>query len=447
MYQVVGSDLEAMRGAGFASVAHVPFLLHEDGHYPAEANRYLRARALCEWRLRMGSDAVPSDTKRKFLTAKSCFTTARRLASFLSWCERTGRDWRNVNYRDDVLAWQEGLRTGTAAEGSKPLEPETINSLVAEACYFLTWAAEVPKNLGAPVREGFSIPITTSAIKVGKGDSAKSHRQRRDMDKRIGALVRRPRRLDLPSPSEVGRWMRAMRARFEVKALMAELMLETGIRISECNQWRIDTLPPLHEWKVRSGRVAVWLRHGVKGPKVHATSTEAVRPREIWVPLSLAERMDHYRDFTRLYQLRQWIRAGETKSERDRRARAPKPERLWLSEASHQPFSNVQLYRAWTEVAHCPAGWHPHSAREYFAVQTVVEWARNDLEARRSQSVPDLSWLQGVMRDQVRLLLSPLLGHLSEETTLSYLRAAHFRLTEEIGHPALRWQEFCDKED
>ncbi|MFN7519501.1 MAG: hypothetical protein ACK5Q0_02925, partial [Lysobacteraceae bacterium] len=211
---------------------------------------------------------------------------------------------------------------------------------------------------------------------------------------------------------------------------MSELILETGIRISECNQWRVDTLPPRDKWKVRAGKIPVEIRHGIKGRKIYADSTESVNPREILVPLELADRIDHYREITRPNQLRIWIKAGKTKEERDRRARSVKPVRLWLSEITNQPFANVQLYRAWTQTAHCPDGWHPHSGREYFAVETVVEWVRNDLDARQYDRAPDLTWMQGAMRDQVRLILTPLLGHVDESTTMQYLRAAHVRLVE-----------------
>lgn len=447
MYSVIQPDRSTLIEAGYESVAHVPFVLALNGYYPAEANRYLRARALCEWTLRMGSDSPLSNSRRRFLTVESCLAVAKRLACFLRWCESTERDWRTVTYREDLLAWQTGLFKGTDSESGEPLAESTTNNLVAEACYFLTWAAEVPREglAGDHLRERFDVPTNPFSFKVGNGKSAKTNR--REIDARVGALVPRPSRLHIPSPREVGPWMRALRIRSHVKAMMSELILETGIRISECNQWRVDTLPPPEKWKIRAGKVPVEIKHGIKGRKISADSTESVKPRIVLVPLDLAARIDHYREFTRPNQIRLWIKAGKTKEERDRRARLPKPVRMWLSETSHQPFANLQLYRAWTQTAHCPDGWHPHSGREYFAVEMVVEWVRNDLDSRHSDRVPQLTWLQGAMRDQVRLILTPLLGHVNEETTMSYLRAAHVRLVEEFGHPALGWQAFCDSDD
>ena len=46
---VINRDQQEMEDAGFAKYAFVPFLIAADGTYPAEANRYLRTRANCEW--------------------------------------------------------------------------------------------------------------------------------------------------------------------------------------------------------------------------------------------------------------------------------------------------------------------------------------------------------------------------------------------------------------
>ena len=237
-----------------------------------------------------------------------------------------------------------------------------------------------------------------------------------------------------------------MRLRFEVKSLMAELILDAGIRISEANQMEVDTLPPKSKWIVIGGKLQVWIHRGVKGKKVTPDSVEAVRGRWIAISLDVAEKIDHYCNFTREFQLRQWIRNGKTKEEQIRRARSPKPKRLWLSEDSNQPFNNVQLYRAWTETAHCPENWHPHKGREWFCVEKVVQWLRDDLKATKTNRVPELTWLQGAMREQVKILLQPELGHASDETTMLYLRAAHLQLIEIFGSPTLRWQEHCDQD-
>lgn len=439
---VIDRDPHEMEQIGFAKCAYVPFLIAADGSYPAEANRYLRARANCEWETHLGGPAqFPKANRKRFLTPKSCYELAGRLAQFLRWCIATSRDWRTVSYREDLMDWQKGLALGTASKSLEPLSNATINGLINEACLFLTWAGE------KKARTEFEVPVNKSSVSTSRGNSAKSGRRTRDVQTRVGALVVRPSKLDIPSPREVGPWMRALRLRLPVKAMMAELILETGIRISECNEWRIDTLPPRNKWKVRSGKLPVKIRYGIKGPKRFPGSEESANPRDILVPIELADRIDRYCQVTRLNQLRRWVRSGDGPHERARRARAEKPVRMWLSEVTNQPFDNLQLYRAWTETPGCPEGWHPHSGRAYFAIETVVEWIRSDLLARGCNAVPELTWLQGAMRDQVRFLLTPLLGHLDDETTMLYLRGAHLRLVEEFGHPVLRWQAFCDQDE
>ncbi len=448
MHFVIRPDSEFLRANRYTSLAHVPFLVADDGTYPAEANRYLRARSLCEWALRLGTDA-PEPVNRPqlaFLTVASCISTARLLKTFLNWIEITDRNWRQVDYRNDLLAWQEGLRKGTASESRRPISAAAINLLIAEACYFLTWASLVPKDEhGEASRGPFLVPVDTVRVSIRAGRS--SRKQTREVDRRGAQLQSKTRRsIALPSNEQVAKWMRAMRLRFEVKSLMAELILDAGIRISEANQMEVDTLPPKSKWIVIGGKLQVWIHRGVKGKKVTPDSVEAVRGRWIAISLDVAEKIDHYCNFTREFQLRQWIRNGKTKEEQIRRARSPKPKRLWLSEDSNQPFNNVQLYRAWTETAHCPENWHPHKGREWFCVEKVVQWLRDDLKATKTNRVPELTWLQGAMREQVKILLQPELGHASDETTMLYLRAAHLQLIEIFGSPTLRWQEHCDQD-
>ena len=146
-------------------------------------------------------------------------------------------------------------------------------------------------------------------------------------------------------------------------------------------------------------------------------------------------------------QIRRWISAAKTKQERDRRTRERQPSQLWLGETSNRPFSNSQLYQDWKGVPACPASWHPHAGREFFAVELIVAHTRRMMETNSQTTVPPMNWLIGAMAGQVRIILMPLLGHVSEDTTHLYLRAARARLVMEIGHPAMRWQEYVDAED
>lgn len=441
---------------GYASIAHVPFLIREDGYYPAEVNRYIRARALLELELKLGtkdalgeSKRTSSRRRRTFLSLQSTKAVAEKIAEFLRWCDRTEKDWRSIEYVADVIQWQRQLLAGTASASGRALGPDRVNQLINEACYFLTWASETPADALSAMRPPFYVPASEVwADMASSGTSAASPR-RELKEVRAGALPSAPLKLSLPEPHEVEKWLAAMRTRFPVKALAAETITSAGLRISEANQMLVETLPPRDQWRRRMSdrHLMVWITHGIKGPKESPFSAKSVKPREVPFPLDLAERIDHYRSVTRPNQLRKWIKSGQDREERDRRSRAPKPIRLWLSESSNQPFANKQLYVAWTQVAHCPKDWHPHAGREYFAVETIVTWIRNDLAARGATKVPELTWLMGAMRDQVRLLLTPILGHVSDETTRIYLRQVHRRLIAEFGHPALSWSDHVDMDD
>jgi len=104
------------------------------------------------------------------------------------------------------------------------------------------------------------------------------------------------------------------------------------------------------------------------------------------------------------------------------------------------------LYKSWTNVPSCPAGWHPQTGREFFAVETMVQYAKDLCEARdvfQVVGVNQLGWLDSLMANQIKVILSPLMGHVSDETTNIYLRRMKHRLVEIMGHPAIMWSEIC----
>lgn len=426
--------------AGYSSLAHCPFLIDASGSYPDAANRYLRERALAEWKPKYRINRQDEDAfGLRFLTKKSCEALGKRLVAFFQWCERTGKDWREVDYTNDlVFGWQKAMLDGSGTASGARLSVKTINPRISEASYFLTWAYE--RGLRPP----FKAVITDAAVpKPGSGRT--THLSRRVGTARVGALPEPPSRLVIASPQEVGRWISQIKAcRGVVKALCCELIISTGVRISECIQWRVWTLPPHADWELVDGKVLVRVRHGNKGRKLAPASTESARPREVLVPLDLAERIDHYRAFQRPNQLRRWVRSGRTAEERAARARTAAPDQLWLGPKSNRPFSNSQFYQDWRSVPACPVGWHPHAGREFFAVETLVEHTRTMLALHRLESIPSADWLHGLLGGQVRLILQPLMGHVSEDTTNLYLRAIRSRIVLEGGHPALRWQDFCE---
>lgn len=141
--RVIFPDPTRMHALGYSKLAYVPFLIAEDGNYPVEANRYLRERACLEWRPKVeyGDERFRFNVSQ---TINSLEAMARRLMEFLLWCdkEQYPSAWREVSYQDDLIEnWQKGMLNGSASRSQKRLCNETVNARIAEACYFLIWAA------------------------------------------------------------------------------------------------------------------------------------------------------------------------------------------------------------------------------------------------------------------------------------------------------------------
>jgi integrase len=433
-----------MNAAGYQSLAYCPFLLSCDGSYLDAPNRYLRERGLCEWlpKLRSAWDQDTDVGGIEFQTKESCGAMARRLLEFLLWCNAKALDWENIQYSTLINEWQAGMLSGTCSRSGRKLVATTVNGRVHEATLFLVWASE------RGLREGFIVPLKSVASQPRPNGRQPTTKAAKQAKKRIGVVSTPPSKLLLPDPKEVGVWLHQVRLlKGPVKGLCCELIASTGIRISECIQWRVDTLPKREDWQIIDDDVSCTIRFGVKGPKISPGSLEGTKPREILVPLDLAERIDHYQKWQRPTQIRRWIAASKTKQERDRRARSAQPSQLWLGEKSNRPFSKSQLYQDWKGVPACPANWHPHAGREFFAVELIVEHTRLMMKTNGQTTVPPMNWLIGAMSGQVRIIVMPLLGHVNEETTNLYLRAARARLVMEIGHPAMRWQDYVDAEE
>jgi hypothetical protein len=440
---------ERMVDLGYPKLAFCPYLIDEDGSYLPEASQYLRERSLGEWIPRIGQDG-PEARTAVVQTSKSRESMARRLIEFLRWCQRNERDWRTVSYLDDLLGeWQPGLLLGTESTSRRKLKNETVNGLLNEAVLFSTWSA-IRKY-----REPFHVLTKPTRVQRSAGNRSHSHRKLATQV-RQGALPPIPSLLTLPTDDQLRQWLSQVHLlRGPVKRLECETIIRTGMRITECNELLVTDVPAKvnGQWPrdvLEDDKVRVWLHRGVKGQKVHTGSLESVKPRHVYLPLDLADRIDHYVKEGRSTLIQRAIQKIEDKEERQRRMRAPKSQRLWIGEVSGRPFTTGMLYKAWTSVPSCPENWHPHSGRDFFAVDTLVSYMRAKVEQNRLNKLSglrDLAWLDGLMRDQIRILLSPLLGHVSEETSMIYLKAAKRRLVEEFSHPALIWDEICGEDE
>ncbi len=444
--KIIFPDHQRMMALDHPKLAYCPFLINDDGAYPREANQYLRERSLAEWRPRLGQASWANEGRGVIQTRASREAMARRLVEFLRWCARSGKDWRSVNYMDDLLTnWQTGLLVGTAGTAGKPLSNGTVNVYVSEAVYFLTWAA-IRKY-----REPFAVDLNEAKVRKSSGNHAYSG-DAVATQTRLGALVVTPDFAMLPTNEEIAKWLHEVHClRGPVKRLACETIVRTGLRITECTELQLTDIPTKinGSWprtKVSSEGLAVTVHLGNKGAKVHPGSLESVRPRTVYLPLDLAERIDHYINEVRATLILRGIDREKDKAVRQRLMKSPKPTHLWVGERYGLPFSSGMLRKAWTGVPSCPSGWHPHVGREFFAVETMVRYAKDLCESRsvfQVSGVNQLGWLDSLLSQQIKVILSPIMGHMSEDTTNLYLRKLKHRLVEIMGHPAIMWANIC----
>lgn len=434
-----------------AKLSHCPFVIGDDGSYPPEVNQYLRERSLGEWIPRLGQSAWNQEGKAVVQTRASREAMARRLVEFLRMCDHSDppKDWRAVDYEYDLLdTWQTGLLTGTLSTSGKGLTNGTVNVLISEAAYFLTWAA-VRKY-----RPPFTVTLNTARVNRSSGRHTYSN-EKTPNQTRMGSLPAQPDFTMLPTDQEVERWLHEVHyLRGPVKRLACETICRSGLRITECTELQVTDIPQKVDgaWprtSVLAEGLAVKVHRGNKGRKVSPGSLESVNPRTVYLPLDLAERIHHYIHEGRSTLILRGIDRIKDKADRHRRMRGPKPTHLWIGETYGLPFSSGMLYKSWTNVPSCPAGWHPHVGREFFAVETMVQYAKNLIEARgvfQVTGVNQLGWLDSLMSNQIKVILSPLMGHVSDETTNIYLRKLKHRLVEIMGHPAIMWAKICADE-
>lgn len=417
---------------------HVPILIGRDGSYPVEANRYLTERCLGEWVLPVPPGSYPWSPT--VLTLKSRLNLASRLSAFFHWLSlKQDRDWRFMTYHDDVAGtYQAELLSGKGAASKCKLTDGTTNLYVDEAVLFLKWAAE------RGYREAFRVPVRRTRV-LSSGRMGGSGHLGRDVATRSGRLaVQLVNLTSLPTDDELARWLRAARLRFPVKALLFEFLIRTGARISEANSLRLTCFPRKATWQegwLQHGHVPITLRFGVKGPKISPASDRSVRTRTIFVPIDLAERMERYVAFSRPHLLARYRKTHHDKS--------ADTDMLWLGEQKGMPVSNDMLRQAWKNSPHCPKHWHPHAARHVFAVNKLIESTSSILNFHghgNGESV-GFGWLHGLMAGQVRLILSPLLGHVTEQTTMRYLQYALQRIKSGSSHPSILWNRIINGDE
>lgn len=443
---------ETMYEKGQARVAHVPFLINKSGQYLDLPNRYLRERALLEW---VPADAHPVHDPRERTTSNALLryptiTTLRnigeRLKNFLLWCESIDLDWVEANYTEHLIfGYQSAMLKGTWSARGTPLAGATVNQRVDEATLLVTWGEQT--GLRPPGCRPFRVPSKVSRV---LGKTGKSSRQRGMVFiQRAGRANSAPGILILPDGSEKVRWLNNVYSqRGLVKGLCCELILRTGIRISECVGWEVDCLPKSkHDWNIKGDSVLVLIRANTKGPKNEPYGSYGP-PRWIPVPLKLAERLHSYRQNERVAQQARWIRSAVGSSNQANRRAACPPKQLFLGERSNRPFSARMLRDAWCRTPGCNPPWSPHLGRHSFACETLIALTKARLQsAGRSLGELNSDWLMGTLANDITVVIRPIMGHVSDETTNLYLSWVKVWFESQTEQGSVSWQDYLESED
>ncbi|AMK78806.1 MULTISPECIES: hypothetical protein [Methylomonas] len=219
---------------------------------------------------------------------------ADRLANFLDWCELRSLDPMTVDYKRDLIGrYQKEMLTGIWSRDNRPLSERTINVRVETAADYLSWMAD--KALRVP----FSIPKITRPIVINNPKNSRGHLPK-EIGAREGRLRETERHLTFPEDEEIVAWLKRLYAKEgsgSTVGLIAELVLETGIRREEAACWRMDTLhrDPT-KWRIVNPKsvtddqaVVVTLRYGTKGKEYGRDHGDKIGPSgEILVPYPMA---------------------------------------------------------------------------------------------------------------------------------------------------------------
>jgi integrase len=411
LYTVFWPDEEAMRKAGFGSVAIVPAIFCEQWKYQKEVSWYLRDRAA-------GNAFEIGQSVRRFPTPSSMDGYARAMTDFLEWCDWVGCKWQEVEYKADLIdRYQVHMQSGSWAVRGVGLKPRTYNLRVDEACHFLRWAAR--KKL----RTIFTVTTYRTSRRSG-GPSARGASI--EVVSRTGRGRPDPISLRIPQPQEINRWLNYVQLkRGRTKALMCELIMATGIREQECAQWRTFTLPADNtKWGSEDVYVTVMIEYGAKGEKRRNARGDEVGPsRHISVPIALAERLREYAGARRTKSRQIYVNAAENSTER-RKRQLEREDRLFLAEYDGRPISADTIYKAWAIMPeeYMPfLGWSPHGGRHYWACMALWNSFMEREALLAEGMVPTSDWVTAGANSDLRLLIQPQLGHVNEKTTQAYL--------------------------
>jgi integrase len=407
-----------LKRAGYEAVANVPFIIDSSWSYNRPASRYLRERALAEWSPRQELAGFGC-----LLTEDTLETYGECLCDLLEWLEAKPLSLVDVEYNKDILnGYQQDMRRGHWSSDGHGLSARTVTLRTAVAVDYLNWTA------ARGIRAAFSVPRRSKRISARSGTSSYGQHWI-NIEARDGRVRPDPKELRLPNDLEMRRWLRAVKVeKGPTKETMCDLVVQSAIRREEAVQWRVDTLPlDRSSWRVKGDNVELTIRHGTKGPKsIDERGEKTGPPRQIGIPIALALKLEHYREFIRPRQREMYVARGKDAVERRLRMNDA-PKQLFLSDSTGQPISAQSFYEAWTKVSSVPyVGWSPHLGRDYWACKTLLSLMAREARAfdlSNTAAVGEMFRLTAM--DIITMVIQPQLGHAQLATTQIYLTWVH----------------------
>lgn len=451
-FKLVYPDRAALTAAGFGKVAHIPAIFDSRPGYARLPSRFLMDRALCVW------DPKNRGARPSFRTpsTKSIKNYGDWLCNALEWAEVRGVDLMTCDYVTVLVnRYQLEMTKGIWSESGEPLSAGTFNPRVGIALEFQMWCAD------KGYREQFLIPTETRSYWTGSHDNSKGH-EAKIVEVRKGKVKVNKRKLVFPTREVIDEWRKRLYDRPVVGSthgLMADHILQTGIRREELSCWRVDTLPlEREEWKIVNPeqpeefqQVSVTFGHGAKGEEFYIDEYgDKMGPQgTIKMPLSLCKRIDDYRNNERAFALKH-ITKG-VRNIRQIQQLIDKTLHLYLDPVTGQRYSGDQIYRSWKAVKG-PNHWSPHLGRDWWACQILWQAMQEHAALiKQLHSVTNLKadhplWLalQDTALTTIRLEIQPQLRHASSATTENYLQWLFNQVSVPLNLTR-KWQEYGEE--
>jgi hypothetical protein len=413
-FTVVYAPPDGVTAAAYPGLIGLPVIFDRGPGIHRLALRFLLDLAYAKWCFPGG---FLVSTGVKMPTHKSMRTIAARLANFLDWADRRALDLRTSNYSQGAARYQHEMLSGVWSRSGRGLETSTVNVRVDVATHYLRWLADIGE------RDRFDVLTKEISQTYGRHDG--SRKSIKTVTVREGRLKTKPKVLTLPTKRQAVDWLKEARCvSGPTSALMAESVLRTGMRREELICLRVDSLPlsPC-DWEVANPtqpphlqEIVIRLEWGPKGETIATcpiSGDERKVGRDIRVPRTLALEWHEYRKKSRVRAVGK--RLAGLKG-RQREEVAASLVHLFLRDDTGDRWSGKKFYDAWVAVPRVFADrWYPHAGRHWWACMTLWdEVMRLEAEGHTKENLLSI----------IMTRIQPQLGHLSEDTTMLYLRWA-----------------------